>query len=74
MWNGRYRIEGLAHVARSVSFDKDSYNVHFVAHDEMTVDALAFCTRDRGGGPGLMGLARIARVVSFDREPYNVHI
>ena len=42
-------MEGLAHVARSVSFDKDSYNVHFVAHDETTVDALAFCTRDRGG-------------------------
>ena len=49
MWNGRYRIEGLAHVARSVSFDKDSYNVHFVAHDETTVDVFAFCTRDMGG-------------------------
>ena len=73
MWDGRCRIEGLAHVARSVSSDKDSYNVHSVSHVETAVDGFAFCTR-KMGGPGLMGLARIARVVSFDREPYNVHI
>ena len=72
MWNGRYRIEGLAHVARSVSSDKDSYNMHFVSHVETTVDGFAFCAR-RMGGPGLMGLARVARMVSFERDPYNVH-
>ena len=49
MWNGRYRIEGLAHVARSVSSDKDSYNMHFVSHVETTVDGFAFCTRRMGG-------------------------
>ena len=48
-------MEKLAHVARSVSFDKDSYNVHFVAHDETTVDAFAFCARDKGGGSWIDG-------------------
>ena len=72
MWDGRCRIEGLAHVARSVSSDKDAYNMHFVSHVETTVDGFAFCTR-RMGGPGLMGLARVARMVSFERDPYNVH-
>ena len=72
MWNGRYRFEGLAHVARSESSDKASYNMRFVSHVETTVDGFAFCTR-RTGGPGLTGLARVARVVSFERDPYNVH-